>query len=86
MGEHTLRLDARAFALACGLLWSLSVAGIGYAARFGWGERWQRLLADVYVGYGESDEAIAIGALWAFLDGAVGGYAFAWLYDRLARS
>jgi len=86
MGDDTTGLDARAFALACGLLWSLGVAGIGYAARFGWAERWRRLLADAYVGYDESDAGIAVGALWAFLDGAVGGYAFAWLYDRLARS
>lgn len=78
------RLDERAFALACGLLWSLGVAGIGFIARYGWAERWENLLADAYLGYGESATGIAIGAVWAFLDGASGGYAFAWLYNRLS--
>ena len=28
---------------------------------------------------------LAVGALWAFVDGFAGGYAFAWLYDRRQR-
>lgn len=78
-------LDARAFALACGLLWSVGVATIGFVARYGWAERWEKLLEDAYLGYGESASGIAVGAVWAFFDGATGGYAFAWLYNRLAR-
>ena len=80
------RLDERAFALACGLLWAMGVASIDFLARYGWGERWEALLADAYVGSGESKRGIVIGALWAFADGFSGGYTFAWLYNRLAQS
>jgi len=80
------RLDARAFGLACGLLWSAGVVGIGLLARIGWGRRWERLLADAYRGYDETTTGLVVGALWAFADGATGGYAFAWLYDRLRRA
>lgn len=79
------RLDARAFALACGLLWAVGVTTIGLLARVGWGERWERMLADVYVGYGESETGLVVGAAWAFADASVGGYALAQLYNRLAR-
>lgn len=78
-------LDARAFGLACGLLWSVGVMVIGVAARFGWAERWESLLSDAYVGYDETACGVLVGGVWAFFDGLVGGYAFAWLYDALAR-
>jgi hypothetical protein len=85
MGTRTEKLDSEAFALACGLLWACGVVGLGLMARFGWGERWERLLADVYKGYGETPEGLLLGGLWAFLDGFAGGYAFAWLYNLLRR-
>jgi len=85
MSSQPAPLDARAFGLACGLLWSGGVVALGIAARFGWGERWERLLADVYRGYGESASGLAVGAVWAFVDGLAGGYTFAWLYNRLQR-
>lgn len=78
-------LDARAFALACGLLWAVGVVGLGLLARSGWGRRWERLLADAYRGYDESGRGLAVGAGWAFADGFTGGLAFAWLYNRLRR-
>lgn len=78
-------LDSRAFGLACALLWSGAVSLLGLTARFGWGRRWQRLLADLYRGYDETASGLLVGALWAFADGLSGGYAFAWLYNRLRR-
>ena len=79
------KLDSRAFGLACGLLWSGAVVLLGITARIGWGDRWQRLLADVYRGYDESASGLLVGGGWAFVDGFVGGFAFAWLYNRLRR-
>jgi hypothetical protein len=83
MATETTELNARAFGLACASLWSGAVVVLGITARFGWGRRWQRLLADVYKGYDESVSGLIVGALWAFVDGFTGGYLFAWLYDRL---
>lgn len=79
-------IDARAFALACGLLWSGLVVLLGLGARLGWGRRWQRLLADVYRGYDASLPGLVVGAAWALADGLIGGYGFARLYNLLTRS
>lgn len=83
MMTDSMALDTAAFGLACGLLWSGAVAALGITARFGWGKRWERLLADFYRGYNETTSGLVTGALWAFFDGLSGGYAFAWLYNSL---
>ena len=83
MASETMKFDSRAFGLACGLLWSGAVVLLGITARIGWGQRWQRLLADVYRGYDESTSGLVVGGVWAFIDGTFGGYAFARLYNRL---
>lgn len=83
MAIETARLDSRAFGLACGLCWAGGVFALGIMARFGWGRRWERLLADVYRGYNETSSGLVVGALWAFTDGLSGGYVLAWLYNRL---
>jgi hypothetical protein len=83
MATETAKFDSRAFGLACALLWAGAVVALGITARFGWGRRWQRLLADVYEGYDETATGLVVGAVWAFVDGFTGGYAFAWLYNRL---
>lgn len=79
-------LDSRAFGLACGVLWSSAVVLLGLTARVGWGRRWERLLADVYLGYNETTPGLLAGGAWAFVDGSTGGFALAWLYNRLSRS
>ncbi|MFB6108436.1 MAG: bacteriophage holin [Haloplanus sp.] len=83
MATETTSLDARAFGLACGLLWAGGVFVLGLTARVGWGKRWQRLLADVYRGYDETPSGLVVGALWALVDGFSGGYVLARLYDAL---
>jgi hypothetical protein len=85
METESAQFDARAFGFACGVLWAGAVVVLGITSRFGWGRRWQRLLADVYRGYDESVSGLVLGALWAFVDGMTGGYTFAWLYNRLRR-
>lgn len=85
MSSESSAIDTRAFGLACGLLWAGAVVLLGIGSRIGWGRRWERLLADVYRGYDETASGLAVGAVWAFTDGFSGGYALAWLYDRLRR-
>ena len=85
MTRNASGLDSLAFGLACGLLWSIGVVALGIVARFGWGRRWERLLADAYRGYNETLSGLVVGGVWAFADGFTGGYAFARLYNRLLR-
>ena len=79
------KLDPKALGLAGGIILAGWVVIIGLLSRIGWGDRWRRLLADLYPGYGSSLTGLVIGATWAFIDGATVGAAFAWLYNALAQ-
>jgi hypothetical protein len=83
-----MRLDIKAFALTCGILW-----GIGLPILTWWimaldgPSKDPTWLGHVYRGYNLTFAGSLIGAVWAFLDGLVGGAVFAWLYDIMeARS
>ena len=71
-----MKLNVRAFALTCGLVWGL---GLFDGAT---GER--TLIGQVYRGYSISPAGSVIGLVWAFFDGTIGGAIFAWLYNRIA--
>ncbi len=81
-----MKLDVRAFALACSLLW-----GIGLFCLTWWiilfdgatGE--VTLLGRIYRGYSITPLGSVIGLAWALVDGFVGGAISAWLYNRLVR-
>jgi hypothetical protein len=80
-----MRLNIKAFALACGLIW-----GFGLFALTWWIIAFEGATGDVtiigrlYRGYSVSPVGSLIGLLWAFADGLVGGLIFAWLYNLLA--
>ncbi|MFB6253534.1 MAG: bacteriophage holin [Halobacteriaceae archaeon] len=76
-------IDKTAFSATCAIVWASYVAIIGVMARFGWGERWRSLLSDVYIGFDKTVSGIGIGAAWGALDGFIGGWLIATLYNRL---
>jgi hypothetical protein len=80
-----MKLNVKAFALTCGLVWGLGLmlltwwimlfeGATGKATWFGL----------VYRGYNISFGGSIVGLVWAFFDGAIGGAIFAWLYNLLA--
>jgi len=79
-----MKLDVKAFALACALIW-----GIGLFALTWWviafeGATGQKtFLGLVYRGYSISPVGSFIGLAWAVADGFIGGAIFAWLYNRI---
>ena len=79
-----MRLNVKAFALACGLVW-----GIGLFAVTWWIIALDGATPDVtflgriYRGYEISPQGSVIGLLWAFPDGLIGGAIFAWLYNLI---
>lgn len=80
-----MRLDIRAFALACGLIWGLGLFLITWwiiAFEGASGDR--TLIGLVYRGYAISPLGSVIGLAWALVDGVIGGAVFAWLYNLLA--
>jgi hypothetical protein len=80
--ENVMKLDIKAFALTCGIIWGLTLplltwwvmATSGSSAPLLW-------LTHVYRGYSLTLGGSVIGAAWAFFDGLLAGALFAWLYD-----
>ena len=80
-----MKLNAKAFALACGLLWGLCVFVLTW---------WLILLEGnnpapcflnrVYKGYTMTPIGSIIGTAWGFIDAGIGGAIFAWLYNLLS--
>jgi hypothetical protein len=80
-----MKLNVKAFALTCGLVWGLGLFALTWwiiALDGATGER--TLIGQLYRGYTISPAGSLIGLLWAFFDGALGGLIFAWLYNFLA--
>jgi len=80
-----MKLNVKAFALTCGLVW-----GFGLFLLTWWligfegvtGET--TLIGRIYRGYSISPVGSFIGLVWAFVDGLIGGAIFAWLYNLIA--
>lgn len=80
-----MKLNAKAFALTCGLIWGLGLFALTWwiiAFDGATGER--TLIGQLYRGYTISPAGSVIGLVWAFFDGSIGGLIFAWLYNLIA--
>jgi hypothetical protein len=79
-----MKLDIRAFAWSCGLIW-----GVGLPLLTWWIIAFEgpslepTWLGRVYRGYSLTFVGSLYGALWAFVDGVVGGALFAWVYNLI---
>ena len=79
-----MRLNVRAFALTCGILWGLALFVLTWWIMAFDGPTGQvTLLGRIYRGYNVSAVGSFIGLVWAFFDGLVGAAIFAWLYNLL---
>ena len=80
-----MKLNVKAFALTCGLVWGLGLFFLTW-----WIMAFDGATGDVtfigrlYRGYSISPVGSVIGLIWAFPDGLIGGAIFAWLYNVLA--
>jgi hypothetical protein len=80
-----MKLNVKAFALTSGLLWGGAVCfATLWLIAFGYSGSLIRQLDHFYLGYSFSVVGAFIGLAWGFVDGAVGGALFAWLYNKLA--
>ncbi len=80
-----MKLNIKAFALTCGLVfgfglffltwWIIAFDGATGEATF---------IGRVYRGYTVSPRGSFIGLFWAFFDWLIGGAIFAWLYNVIA--
>ena len=80
-----MKLNVKAFALTCGLVWGFTLFlltwwVIGFDGVTGE----PTLIGRLYRGYSISPAGSFIGLIWAFLDGLIIGGVFAWLYNLVA--
>jgi hypothetical protein len=81
-----MKLDVRAFALTCGLVWGFGLFAVTWwIIAFDGSTGAVPFVGLVYRGYSISPAGSFIGLIWAYFDGLVGGAIFAWLYNALAR-
>ncbi|MBN1502681.1 bacteriophage holin [Candidatus Woesearchaeota archaeon] len=80
-----MKLNIKAFALACGATFGAYMFLLGIAAGFGWGNKVVEVLASMYVGFVPGVAGGLIGGIWGFIDGAIGGAIFAWLYNLILK-
>ena len=89
-----MKLNAKALALTLGLLCGGAVLVIGIGAQIAgvnegdhYGKDFMLALASIYPGYRGLPEMgdTLLGAGYGFVDGALGGFLLAWLYNLLSR-
>ncbi len=85
-----MRLSVKALALTVGILWAAAMflATLTHLIRPGYAQQFLQVMASIYPGYhaGRMFGDVAVGTLYAFVDGAVCGAVLAWLYNRFAGS
>lgn len=80
-----MKLNVKAFALVCGLMWGFGVFCLAWwVMLFEGATKEVTLLGHLYRGFNISPLGSVIGLVWAFFDGLIGGAIFAWLYNKLA--
>jgi hypothetical protein len=81
-------LNSKAMAIAFGMFWGACVLLVGVLNLIwpDYGRAFLQLCASIYPGYhpGTGVVSVVIGAVYALVDGFVGGAIFGWLYNLLA--
>jgi hypothetical protein len=79
-----MKLNVKAFALTCALVWGLGLFALTWwIIAFDGAGGEPTLIGRIYRGYSISPAGSWIGLAWALADGFVGGAVFAWLYNLL---
>ena len=81
-----MKLNVKAMALACGLIWGLALFSLSWwlIVFDGAREQFTSLVGSVYLGYSVTPAGSFVGLVWGFFDGLIGGAIFAWLYNLIA--
>lgn len=81
-----MKLNIKSFALTCGIVWGVCMfIFTWWMIVFGDGAVGEKvpIVSDMYIMYRINPAGSIVGLLWGFLDGAIGGLVFAWLYNLL---
>ena len=76
------KLSISGLALGFGFSWGIGMLLLGWAAGgLNWGNMLVEVFSSLYIGYGPTFWGGIIGALWGFVDGAIGGIFVAAFYN-----
>ncbi|MBN1405683.1 MAG: bacteriophage holin [Candidatus Omnitrophica bacterium] len=81
-----MKLNVKAFGLAGGILWSVSMFVLTWLGILGYGSQEAAAIAkSYYIGYSVTPIGSLIGAIYAFFDAGIGCALLALLYNKLAK-
>ena len=79
-----MKLNIKAFALACGIVWGFGLFALTWwVIAFDGATHEVTFLGRLYRGYNISPLGSIVGLFYGFFDALVGGAIFAWLYNML---
>jgi ABC-type nitrate/sulfonate/bicarbonate transport system permease component len=85
-----MKLNLRAIAVAAGALWALAILTTGIANLIwpSYGYTFLQIIASLYPGYNAERSLgdVAVGTLYALVDGAFCGLVFGWVYNLFVSS
>lgn len=80
-----MKLNLKALTLSAGIIWALAIftTSITNMIWSGYGVAFLQTIASIYPGYHveRTISSVIVGTLYAFVDGAVCGLVFGWLYN-----
>lgn len=82
-----MRLDLKALAIACGLVWGVAVfcVGVAHLVWPGYGGAFLEVVSSIYPGYEVGGfGSVIVGTLYAVVDGGVAGAMIGWVYNAAA--
>ena len=80
-----MKLNIKAFALACGIMWGLGLFALTWwIIAFDGATHEITLIGQLYRGYNISPIGSVFGLVYGFFDALIGGAILAWLYNILA--
>jgi hypothetical protein len=80
------KINAKAFGLACGVLWGgfMLILGLIDTAST-WGDDWGKVVSSVYLGYTPTIMGSIILGIWAFVSAGIWGFILAKLYNKFSK-
>ena len=79
------KLSVKGLAVGLGVSWAVCMLFVGWTSIFGWGVKFVETMSSVYIGFTPTFLGGAIGAIWGFVDGAIGGAIIALIYNAIVR-
>jgi hypothetical protein len=84
-GGAKMKLNVKAFAFTCGLIWGIGIFMLTWWIILIEGATGEpTIIGRVYLGFTISPAGSFIGLFWGLVDGLIGGAIFAWLYNLIS--